>query len=112
MKIASLKKDLKYHVDRPSVQLLMETENTKEIRIVMKKGQLMKEHMTPFPIVIEIFKGNIDFGVEGQVKNLKKGHIIALNGHVPHDLKSNKDSIIRLSLSKQDDVARVEGIVD
>ncbi|MDH3709544.1 MAG: cupin [Cyclobacteriaceae bacterium] len=112
MKIASLKNDLKYHVDRPSVQLLLETENTKEIRIVMKKGQLMKEHMTPFPIVIEIFKGNIDFGVDGQVKNLKKGDIIALKGHVAHDLKSNKDSIIRLSLSKQDDVARVEGIVE
>ena len=71
----------------------------------------MKEHKTPFAIVVEIFDGDIDFGVNGKIHKLKKGDILTLNGNIPHDLKANKDSIIRLTLSKQDSFNRVQGVL-
>jgi len=110
MKTASLTNDIQYHETRPTIQVLLETESGKEIRIAFKKGQVMKEHKTPFPIVVEIFEGCIDFGVNGKVHNLNKGDIISLEGNVPHDLTAVKDSIVRLSLNKSDSVKRVEAI--
>jgi len=110
MEIASLTKQVTYHETRPTIQVLMETETGKEIRIAFKKGQIMKEHQTPFPIVVEIFEGNINFGVNGVIHSLGKGDLISLEGSAPHDLTATEDSIVRLSLNKGDTVKRVEKI--
>lgn len=107
MKIASLTKDLEYKENKPAISVLLETDNSKEIRIAMRAGQIMKEHKTPFPIVVEIFEGTIDFGVDGRVLQLEKGSLIALEGNIPHDLKAEEDSIVRLTLSKNDSSQRV-----
>lgn len=112
MKTAEIFKDVIFNKEKPMVQLLLETDFTKEIRIAMQKGTAMKEHKTKFPIVVETVEGNIDFGVKGEVFNLIKGNLIALDGDVPHDLKANEDSIIRLTLSKYDSSKRVEKLVE
>jgi quercetin dioxygenase-like cupin family protein len=88
----------------------METDASKEIRITFKKGQLMKEHKTSYPIVVEVFKGRLDFGVLGTKQHLIAGQLIALEGGVPHDLLALEESVVRLSLSKQDSIDRVKSI--
>lgn len=110
MKIASLTEDLVYNDKKPSINILLDTETSKEIRIVLKKGQQMKEHQTPFPIVVEVFKGAIIFGVNGTKHKLATGSLITLKGAVPHDLTAMEDSIVRLSLSKNDSMDRVQKI--
>ncbi len=111
MKTSSLVKDLAYKEDKPAINVLFETENTKEIRIAMRTGQIMKEHKTPYPIVVELFEGSIEFGVEGERHVFVKGDMLALDGNVPHDLKAIEDSIIRLSLSKKDQLKRVLNVI-
>jgi quercetin dioxygenase-like cupin family protein len=110
MKIASLTQDLIYNDKKPSIQVLLETQTSKEIRIVFKKGQHMKEHKTPFPIVVQVFQGAIDFGVNNTKQHLVAGSLIALDGNVPHDLTAMEDSIVRLSLSIKDKIERVQNI--
>lgn len=110
MKKASLIENLEYNDKGPAVLVLMETETSKEIRMAFKTGQKLKEHKTPFPIVVEVFEGAIDFGVNGENQALKKGDLIALEGNVPHDLHAKENSIVRLSLTKSDTVARVENV--
>ncbi len=112
MKIASLTKNLVYSDKKPSIQVLLETSTSKEIRIVFKKGQHMKEHKTPFPIVVHVFKGSIDFGVNDTKHTLKAGSLIALEGHIPHDLTAKEDSIVRLSLNLKDSITRVQEIAN
>ncbi len=112
MKTASLTKHIEYHENKPAIHVLMETETGKEIRIVFKKGQVMKKHKTPFPIVVEIFEGQIDFGVNDDIHTLTKGDLVALEGGVPHDLSAVKDSIVRLSLNKADSAQRVEDVAN
>lgn len=72
----------------------------------------MKEHKTPFPIIVHLLEGEINFGVQGAVHLLKKGAIITLEGDVPHDLTALKDSIVRLTLSKLDKVERVKKVAE
>jgi len=112
MNKANLLEDLVYNDNKPAIKVLFETDFTKEIRIAMKTGVEMKKHKTSFPIVVEIVQGQIDFGVNDEVLNLKKGDLIALNGSVPHDLKANEDSIVRLTLTKYDETDRVKNVVN
>lgn len=111
MKTASLVENLEFKEDKPAIQVLFETENTKEIRIALAKGQIMKEHKTKYPIVVEMFEGEIDFTVYGKVHRLKKGSILALEGNVLHELLGVENSIVRLSLSKSDTVERVYRVI-
>ncbi|MFY0627745.1 MAG: cupin [Reichenbachiella sp.] len=112
MKTASLLGNLAFNKEKPAIQVLLETENTKEIRIAMREGQIMKKHETPFPITVEIFQGAIDFGVNGETLCLKEGDLISLESSVPHDLKCTSEAVIRLSLSKLDNVSRVKKVVE
>lgn len=111
MKTASMVEGLKFKEDKPNIQVLFETANTKEIRIALGKGQVMKEHKTKYPIVVEIFEGEIDFTVYGKIERLKKGAILALEGNVLHELLGIEDTTVRLSLSKADTVERVFSVI-
>lgn len=112
MKTASLYREFEFNENKPAFKVLFETPFTKEIRILMKDGQSMKEHQTSFPIVVEIVDGEIDFGVNRNIHHLKKGELIALDGSVPHDLKAKKDSVIRLTLTKADSSERVKNVIN
>jgi len=112
MTTATIYKDLEYNKNKPVITILFETSFTKEIRIAMQQKTVMKKHKTPFPIVVEIVEGAIDFGVEERVLNLKKGDLIALDGGVPHDLNAKEDSIVRLTLTKYDETSRVKNVID
>ncbi len=110
MKTASLLNDVVYHPEKVQITLMMETERSKEIRICLKEGQEMKDHHAPFPIVVEVFEGEIIFGVEGTPLTLEKGMLISLAANIVHNLKAVKDSIVRLTISKADQLQRVASL--
>lgn len=110
MEVASFSEALQFG-DKISTKVILESPFSKEIRILLKEGQVMKEHKTKFPIVVQVLAGEIDFGAEGEIQNFKSGGIVALEGNIPHDLTAKKDSVVRLSLSKSDQVERVENVV-
>ena len=112
MKTASIYQDLEFNENKPAIKAILETDFTKEIRILMRENQEMKEHQTPFPILVELLEGEIIFGVEGQNYEVKKGDLLTLSGGVPHNLIAKKESVIRLTLSKLDSSKRVEGVAE
>jgi quercetin dioxygenase-like cupin family protein len=111
MEVNSFYEDLQFG-EKVSTRIILESPFSKEIRILLKEGQMMKEHKSKFPIVVQVLEGEIDFGVEGATQNFKSGGILALEGNIPHDLTAIKDSVIRLSLSKSDQMERVENVVN
>ena len=112
MKTASIYQDLEFNENKPAIKAILETDFTKEIRILMRENQEMKEHQTPFPIVVELLEGEIIFGAEGQNYEVKKGDLLTLSGGVPHNLIAKKESVIRLTLSKLDSSKRVKGVAE
>lgn len=92
------------------INLIIESDFSKEIRISLAKGEEMKKHKTAYPIIIHLLEGEIDFGVNGERQLLKPGNIISLEGGVPHDLIALKDSVVRLTISKLDSMNRIERI--
>ena len=112
MKTASIYQDLEFNENKPAIKAILETDFTKEIRILMRENQEMKEHQTPFPIVVELLEGEIIFGVEGQNYEVKKGDLLTLSGGVPHNLIAKQERVIRLTLSKFDSSKRVEGVAE
>ena len=111
MKTASLNNELNFNEDNVVIKVLMETKVSKEIRILFKKGHEMKKHKAGFPITVAVHSGNILFGVNGKEIVLNSGDLIYLEANTPHSLFANKDSIVRLSLSKYDKVERVKNVV-
>lgn len=110
MQITLFNDDLTFG-EKATVKVMLESSFSKEIRILLKKGQMMKEHKTKFPIVVQVLKGEIDFRVHGNVQNMKEGGIISLEGDIIHELYAQKDSVVRLTLSKLDRIERLEDVV-
>ena len=110
MKIESFNEKAVFNDEKVVTSVLLESSFSKEIRILLKKGQAMKEHKTPYSIVVHLLDGEIDFGVNGFVNPLKSGDVISLAGNVPHNLIAKSDSIVRLTLSKYDKAERVEDV--
>jgi len=111
MNIKSFRKNLDFNDDRIVTEVLLETSFSKEIRILLKQGHIMKEHKAPFPIIVHVLDGEIDFGVHGNQYLLKKGDMITLTSNITHDLAALSDSIVRLTLSKLDSTERLEKII-
>lgn len=107
MQKESFLSEVEFDEKRIKTKVVIETDFSKEIRILMKEGQIMKEHKAPYPILIHVLEGRIELGVDGRKNLMKKGDIVTLKGNVPHDLKANENSVIRLSLSKLDQAERL-----
>ncbi len=93
--------------DKVDVNLMLESTNSKEIRIIMPKDTIMKEHKASGAIMVQILKGKIWFEVKGEKYTFCKGDMLSLEALVPHSLGGLEDSVIRLSLSKNDSEKRV-----
>jgi quercetin dioxygenase-like cupin family protein len=110
--IASILADITYGETTPSVSVLLNTVDTKEVRIVFRVGQEMKEHKAPYPIVVAVIEGTIDFGVGAERFILEKGMMIALEANIAHDLSALENSIVRLSLNKSDSLERLQKVIN
>ena len=94
-----------------TIAKLFDGPHSKEIRINLEKGAQMKEHKAPGAIMVQALSGKIEFGVGDENVILNAFDMITLEPNVLHALTALENSIVRLSLSKNDDVSRVFGVL-
>ena len=90
-----------------TIAKLFDGPHNKQIRINLEKGAQMKEHKAPGAIMVQVLSGKIEFGVGDENVILGALDMITLEPNVLHALTALENSIVRLSLSKNDDVSRV-----
>ena len=90
-----------------TIAKLFDGPHSKEIRINLEKGAQMKEHKAPGAIMVQVLSGKIEFSVGENNVILDALDMITLEPNVIHALTALENSIVRLSLSKNDDVSRV-----
>ncbi|MDR0229370.1 MAG: AraC family ligand binding domain-containing protein [Flavobacteriaceae bacterium] len=112
MEVTNILHNIEYGKEKPAIKVLVNNPSTKEIRIIFRRGQEMKQHQTNYPIVVEIVRGAIDFGTDTTRHQLGQGSLLTLSPNIPHDLIAIDDSIIRLTLHKSDDISRVEKLLE
>ena len=103
--------DVAFDSQEVKIKPITENNATKEIRILMPKDSIMKQHQAPFPISVQVLRGGIWFEVEGKSLTLKALDMITLQANIPHSLGGLQDSIVRLSLAKSDSIERVNAVL-
>lgn len=93
------------------INVLAENSLAKEIQILMPKDCIMKEHKAPFPITLQVLRGRIYFSVGNERCELSALEMVSLEANVPHSLSGIEDSILRLSLAKQDNKTRINAVL-
>lgn len=100
MDVFSTLENVAFSDDKPVATTLLKSNAVNELRISMKKGQLMKAHKAPYLILVSIIEGMVDFGIENKQIVLKKGDVIHVPANVIHDLTAIEQSVVRVSLIK------------
>lgn len=100
MEIKSFIENLSDFGNKPQMQVILDTPYHKDIRIILPKDQIIKEHSSKFPITVQVLSGHISFLVGSQQFNMKSGDLIALEPNVMHVLMAQEDSIARLTMFK------------
>ncbi len=98
--VVSYLDDVNFSDDKPVVSTLIKTDIINEMRIAFKKGQVMKEHKAPFPILVNVVSGAIGFDAEGEVYLMKTGDTIMIHANLPHELSAIEESVVRVTLVK------------
>ncbi len=84
---------------------------SKEIRIVMPKDCVMKEHQAPFAIFVQVLRGRIWFACGEERVEMGEGEMVSLVANEPHSLGGLENSVVRLSLGVGDSVERVSKVL-
>lgn len=85
--------------------------DSKEIRICMDAGTIMKEHTAPGAITIMVLKGSVHIRSHNEEVTLYEGDMLYFDAKVPHSLKADEQVVIRLVLSKNDSAKRVQTLL-
>jgi quercetin dioxygenase-like cupin family protein len=97
--------------EKVQIDRMTETPFSKEIRICMARGNVMKEHAAPGAITIMVLKGRVTVASGSGSGELGSGDMVCFDANVPHSLEAHEESVIRLTLSKNDSAGRVISLV-
>lgn len=98
--LAEIATDFPYQEGRVSPHTLLDTPSVRVIHIALDVGTELKEHMTSYPIVVEVIEGTISFGVNAQEYVLEAGGMIHVEAKLLHAVRAITQSRINIMLLK------------
>lgn len=82
-----------------AIHCLYQNASSKEMQIILPKGESIKEHKASSHIIVQVLKGKIWFESQGERNNLDPFDMVTLEANIPHSLGGLEDSIVRLSVA-------------
>lgn len=79
---------------------LLEAPEVRVVHIALDDGQELTEHMAPFPILVQVVAGSVDFEVNGETHRLDLGGLIHLPAKLLHAVTAIGQARIQITLIK------------
>ncbi len=98
MKYANIHEAVVFDEENVVVEELIETPFCRELRITMYAHQVMRDHESDHPLMIEVCEGAVTLASEAGERVLPRGCIVAVEGGMKHHIEALQDSILRLTL--------------
>lgn len=85
--------------DRVQIKRLFQGSGFRAIRISFVAGQVMREHSTNLPILVQVLDGHIVFRLAGESLHMPAGAIVHVEPDEVHELEALSDSHVLLTQS-------------
>lgn len=85
-------------VERFQIKRVFQGTGATMIRLAFAEGQVMREHSTNSPLIVQILEGHIAFRVAGSVLELPAGAVLHVEPGEPHELEARRESHVLLTL--------------
>lgn len=79
---------------------LLDAPEVRVVHIALDDGQELTEHMAPFPILVQVVSGSVDFEVNGEVHRMDTGGLIHLPAKLLHAVTAIGQARIQITLLK------------
>jgi quercetin dioxygenase-like cupin family protein len=83
---------------RNSTFALVKASDFEVIRMVIPAGKQISEHSVPGKITVQCIKGHTRFLIGSEVRELKMGDWLYLEGNQPHALEGIDDSVLLVTI--------------
>lgn len=80
--------------------VLGDDEHAKVVLFAFATDEGLKEHVAPFPAIIQIIQGNADLTVGDQAVSGKPGTWIRMDAKTPHSVRATAPLVMLLTLLK------------
>ena len=95
---ANIHEALAFDEETVTMDELLETPFCREIRISMYAHQVMRDHESEYPLVLEVCEGAVMLTSDEGEAILPRGEIIALESCVKHHIEALQESVLRLTI--------------
>lgn len=92
--------NLHFSEDKPATLVAGHSDKQQTIVIGLKKGQVLKKHLSATPAMIVVLKGAIKFDMEDEVTEIGELNTFQIPPAVPHEVTGLEESIFLLIKDK------------
>lgn len=84
--------------ERPQVKRVLQADGVKLVRLTLAAGQVMREHATNAPLVVQVLAGEVLFRVTGDEFRMPAGAILHVSPGVTHEVEALPESHLLLTI--------------
>lgn len=85
--------------DKLQIKRVFQGTGARVIRLTLAAGQVMREHSTNAPLLVQVLDGHILFRVAGDELDMPTGAIVHVDPSVVHEVEAVSDSHVLLTLT-------------
>ncbi|WP_313081355.1 cupin domain-containing protein [Pulveribacter sp.] len=80
---------------------IIKAQQLEVIRVVLRAGELMRQHDTPGEITVQCLEGEVEFQLDQDVHLLRAGDLLHLQARAPHALRAVHDCSLLVTICLQ-----------
>lgn len=86
-------------VEKLQIKRMFQGTGSRVIRLTLAEKQIMREHSTNSPLLVQVLEGLVAFRVAGEELLLPSGAMLHVEPSEPHELEAMRDSHLLLILT-------------